>query len=103
VDKREVANFSSLIYRYWAEEPPKKYVSEKDEFAQALGASLSLSVDRMLESDNAVLRALAMLDGRLGKRRLRAMRLRDDEHPLVRQFFMLRCESEGIDPANEAA
>lgn len=34
-------------------------------------------------------RALAMLDERLGKRRLRAIDI-DAEHPLVRQFYELR-------------
>jgi len=43
-----------------------------------------------------LIRAFAMLDSRLGKRRLRTLRLANDEHPLVRQFYDLRCEAEGI-------
>jgi hypothetical protein len=98
VDKREIANYSSLLYPYWGtSDPPQKYVSEKGEFEQALGSMLSLSVNAMLVSENEVLRALAMLDRRLGKRRLRTLHLGDDEHPLVRLFYGLRCEAEGIE------
>ncbi len=66
------------------------------EFSRALWDSLSLSIDDALQSDNMIIRAFAMLDSRLGKRRLRALHLADDEHPLVRQFYDLRCEAEGI-------
>ncbi len=58
---------------------------------------LSLSIDAALRSDNVLIRSLATLDSRLGKRRLRTLRLSDDEHPLVRQFYDLRCEAEGIE------
>lgn len=97
IDTREVANFSSLSYPYWTTaSSPQKYISEKAEFEQALGFVLTLSSNQMLASQNAIVRSLAMLDRRLGKRRLREMQLGEDEHPLVRQFFELRCEAEGI-------
>ena len=38
-------------------------------------------------SKNVLIRALAMADERLGKRRLRALRLAPDAHPLVRRGF----------------
>jgi len=63
--------------------------------SSALGAALSLSVNEMLRSEKVVIRALAMLDSRLGKRRLRTLQL-GDKHPLVRQFYDLRCEAESI-------
>jgi hypothetical protein len=97
IDKCEVTNFSSLSYPYWTTaSSPQKYISEKAEFEQALGHMLTLSSEQMLASQNAIVRALAMLDRRLGKRRLREMELSDDEHPLVRQFYDLRCEAECI-------
>ena len=65
--------------------------------------SLLLSIDEALKSDNIFIRAFAMLDSRLGKRRLRTMHLSDDEHLLVRQFYDLRCEAEGITPRSEVA
>lgn len=66
------------------------------EFDDALWQSLSLSIDDALRSGDVVIRAFAMLDSRLGKRRLRTMHLSDDEHLLVRHFYDLRCEAEGI-------
>jgi hypothetical protein len=73
------------------------------DYHRLLWDSLALSIDDASGSEAVLIRALAMLDRRLGKRRLRAFRLRDNEHPLVRQFYLLRCESEGIKPANEDA
>ncbi|MDQ6906448.1 MAG: hypothetical protein M3176_06430 [Chloroflexota bacterium] len=66
------------------------------EFHHLLWDSLSLSIEGALLSDHYLIRAFAMLDSRLGKRRLRTLQLGDDEHPLVRQFYDLRCEAEGI-------
>jgi hypothetical protein len=41
-------------------------------------------------------RALAVIDRRAGKRRLRSLEVGPLEHPLVRELFRLRCEAEGI-------
>lgn len=61
-----------------------------------LEAYLSLSIDDALASDSPLIRGLALLDGRLGKRRLRQMAPIADEHPLVRELFRLRCDAENI-------
>jgi len=53
--------------------------------------SLSLTVEEMLESDNPVIRGLAIVDARYGKRRLSAFDAAG-EHPLVQRLFQLRCE-----------
>lgn len=66
------------------------------EFHHFLWDSLSLSIEDALTSEHYLIRALAMLDRRLGKRRLRALQLSEDEHPLVKQCYALRCEAEGI-------
>lgn len=71
-------------------------------FPKTLGDSLSLSTDDMLRSENGIVRGLAMLDGRLGKRRLRALALPDDELPLVRTLHTLRCEAERVAPRDAA-
>lgn len=125
VDKREVANFSTLGFSmqtyhlatvgsglsFWDLLDRNQYYSERHKaektllmqgmywqggYYRALWNSLSLSIDDALRSDEMLIRAFAMLDSRLGKRRLRALHLGDDEHPLVRQFYDLRCEAEGI-------
>jgi hypothetical protein len=60
-----------------------------------------MSVEEMLRADSAIVRALAMLDRRLGKRRLARLSLAPDEIALVRGCYALRCEAEGIVPATK--
>ena len=63
---------------------------------------LSQTVEDALASPSPLVRALAMLDARLGKRRLRALELPPTEHPLVRCMYTLRCAAEGV-PVSAAA
>jgi len=65
-------------------------------FETSLAEYLTLALDDALASDDLVHRALAVLDGRLGKRRLQSFPLRADESPLVRRLLDLRCEAEGV-------
>jgi len=60
-----------------------------------LFCSLSLTVEEMLGHNNPVIRALAIIDARYGKRRLATF---DPitEHQLVQRLYNLRCEAEGI-------
>jgi hypothetical protein len=67
-------------------------------FNKSLFDYLNMSIDDVLRSDQTVLRALGMLDKRLGKRRLRQMDV-SSEPELVQRFFQLRCVFEGIEPA----
>jgi hypothetical protein len=57
--------------------------------------SLSLTVEDMLEHNNPVIRALAIIDARYGKRRL-ATFAPITEHQLVQTLHTLRCDAEGI-------
>ena len=59
-------------------------------FTDALERYLSLSIDDALVDPDELIRALAMIDRRLGSRRLRALEIADDEHPLVRYMAELR-------------
>jgi hypothetical protein len=61
-----------------------------------LEASLSLPVETALTAASPLVRALALLDARIGKRRLLRMAGPPDPHPLVRSMHALRCEAEGI-------
>ena len=61
-----------------------------------LEAYLSMSLEQALTSSTPLLRALAMTDRRLGKRRLRSLQVGSGEHELVRALYQLRCEAEGI-------
>lgn len=60
-----------------------------------LEASLSLAIEDALRSPSPLVRALAVMDRRIGKRRLRAMAPLEGEHPLVRELHALRCAAEG--------
>lgn len=62
-----------------------------------LEAYLSMSLDAALGAESPLVRALAMLDRRLGKRRLRLLRFPDSEIKMVRALHALRCEAESID------
>lgn len=58
---------------------------------------LQLSIEEALESPNEFTKALAMLDKRLGKRRLKALaEPMENEALLVRHFYMLRCQAEKL-------
>lgn len=68
------------------------------ESVEALEASPSLSVEDALASPDALVRALAWLDRRAGKRRLRGRLARgtDGLPPLEARGLRLRCEAEVI-------
>ena len=69
--------------------------SDQDALAE-LEAYLSLPIEAALASESPLQRALAVLDARVGKRRLRALAHAPDVHPLVRTALALRCEAEAI-------
>jgi hypothetical protein len=68
------------------------------EFYQAVEEFLSLPISAVLASPNLIVRALGMLDSRLGKRRLRGMILASGEHPLIRRLYEFRCSVERVRP-----
>lgn len=74
----------------------RKSVFMREEFHDVLRDYLSLSIDDALASTHPVTRALAVLDRRTGKRRLRDFPFMADEHPVVRMLHQVRCEAEGI-------
>jgi hypothetical protein len=68
---------------------------DRSDFLDAIGTCIGNSIAKLLNSPDPTVRALAMLDRRLGKRRLARIDGASD-HPLVAQFYRLRCEAEGI-------
>lgn len=56
------------------------------------------SIDEALTHECALVRALAILDRRVGKRRLRSLKM-SEANPIVRRFFEIRCIAEGMDIA----
>jgi hypothetical protein len=65
-----------------------------DEAVQSLKQYLNLSIDDAISSDNVLIRALAFVDERLGKRRLLKVAPKEDEHELIKLFYKLRLEAE---------
>jgi hypothetical protein len=54
------------------------------------------SVEEARASPDPMIRALAMFDRRLGRRRLEAMIAAPPDYPIIRLFYKVRCEAEGI-------
>ncbi len=71
-------------------------VASQDSFEDALESYLNLTVEEALVSGDFIHRALAVLDRRLGKRRLRNLTLIAEEHQLVRDLLAFRLGVEGI-------
>lgn len=57
--------------------------------------SLSQTVEEMLGHRNPVVRALGIIDTRLGKRRLADFDS-TNQHPLIQRLYQLRCEAERV-------
>jgi len=55
-----------------------------------------LSIDNALNSENVIIQAFALLDKRLGKRKLKTLRYSSNIHSLTLEFYKLRCEIEDI-------
>jgi hypothetical protein len=58
----------------------------------------SLSIDEAMNSENIIIKAYSMLDRRLGKRRLEKFEFTNETHPLIVDFYKIRCGVEGIPP-----
>lgn len=78
-------------------------VLSQEDFYVLLHEYLRLSILAALYAEDPITRALAVLDSRVGKRRLRVLAEHPDEHPLVRMFLALRCEAEGVAVPTHAA
>ena len=65
------------------------------EFMDACWDYLNMSIDDAVVSDNPIIRSFAMLDKRLGKRRLKLID-RNGLHPLALSLLNLRLECEGL-------
>lgn len=62
---------------------------------EALVECIRNPIDKVVASPQPAVRALGMLDRRLGKRTLAKLSM-EGEHDLVRQLYELRCEAEGM-------
>ena len=56
----------------------------------------NLSIDEALNSNHVIIQAFAIIDKRVGKRKLKNCVFNNDTHPMVLEFYKLRCEMEGL-------
>ena len=95
VDKQEVFNMCTLKRNYY-QKPVEGQISQV-EFLNAAFEFLNNSIEVSLKSENPIIRMLAVLDRRVGKRTLDEMKqIIENEHEIVTYFFKLRCEAENI-------
>jgi hypothetical protein len=78
----EVAHREGLVYLW--------------DFEAAVASYPGHAIDDALASPDVVVRALAMVDRRLGRRRLATLQLRTDESPIVRRMLEVRRAAEGL-------
>lgn len=72
-------------------------VMSKSDFYLNANTFLSSSIDSCINGDGIILNILALVDRRVGKKRLRDLKYRIQiKHPIVQYFYKLRCEVEGI-------
>ncbi|MFH2045414.1 MAG: PcfJ domain-containing protein [Pseudomonadota bacterium] len=110
IDKHEIINMCSITYEMELYQKSRttneeystieKKLHEGNLFSQwnwhnSLFSYLNLSINDILTSDNAIIRAIGMIDVRVGKRRLQKIDI-SEEHDLVKKLYHLRCEAEGI-------
>lgn len=93
--RREGATGWSVFTNTAHESVRAKGLLDKTDLLVAIGACVHGSADGLLASPDPLGRALAVLDRRIGKRRLAKIDV-SHEHPLVVQLHRLRCESEGM-------
>jgi hypothetical protein len=86
-------------YEQSAEILSQQGVFSRTQFQDAVERYLNLSIETALASDNPLIQAFAMLDRRLGRRRLATLQIGETGHPLVRLFYKLRCQAEDMPEA----
>jgi len=74
----------------------RREIHEPQHMGEAMRAYLDLAIDEALKSDNPFIRALAIVDRRIGKRTLAKLEIGELEHSLVKAFYELRRDSAHI-------
>jgi len=75
----------------------KKGIYSCGDFYDALEAYLNMSIEEAISSSNPIIKSLGILDKRFGKRRLEKIEISANDHPMVRKFYEIRYEAEGLE------
>lgn len=95
-DREEEWEVFSSNYLNAIEELEREGIYSHYQYHDALEEYLSTSIDDALESENIIIKGLAILDKRVGKRRLSKLQPSYSKQPLLKRLFELRCEVENI-------
>ena len=74
----------------------EKEIHSPRNFGEAMRVYLELPIEEALKSSDPLVKALAVIDRRIGKRTLAKLELSDSEHSLIQMFYELRVESKHI-------
>jgi len=93
VERENITHYEAQLLAHKELESEGKYNQYK--YYESLDEYCNNSIEKSLVSDNLLVRCLAMLDKRLGKRRLQNIDLRNESSKVV-EFYKIRCECEGM-------
>jgi hypothetical protein len=77
----------------WVTKAEQLGLHRPQQFGDALRQYLEISIKDALTSKDPFIRALALIDARVGTERLASVKPGPEEHSLVRLFYKLRCET----------
>ena len=93
--EQNIINSTGKDYEQVREELNKDDLFSQSNFYGDLLDYLNYSIDEAIKSKRPAIRAMGMLDKRLGKRRLQKMNV-EKETTLVQRFYLMRCSTEDI-------
>jgi hypothetical protein len=70
----------------------RREIHDPRDITSSIRTYFDLDPQIALTSSDPILKALAIIDKRIGKRTLKSIKLADDEHSLVKAFYALRLE-----------
>ena len=71
----------------------KDEIHAPQQFGDAMRAYLDMPVEQALASANPFIRALAIIDRRVGRRTIEGLKIGEAGHSLVREFYRLRMQA----------
>jgi hypothetical protein len=71
----------------------QRELHDTEQLVGSMRAYLDMAVSDALKSGNAFIKALAIIDRRVGSRTLKKVEIDDSEHSLVKAVYELRCAS----------
>lgn len=96
IDGKEVYNMCTLKRDYYR--TPVEGTYSQVEFMEILRKYFNTSIEESLNIENTLVKILVVLDRRIGKRTLISMKESiENEEDIVKYFYKLRCEVEGVD------